>query len=138
MRGGPDLRLRVGGGVYSDLPARQRGQFGEDPFRPRRAVDAMWREYLELGVAGLVRAARGDCRHFAVAGLAQQPPDVRTYRLGAGHVERARRIHKISLGVYVEENHLLHLAFGPAPPAVASGATDNPLAIAHAADRRIV
>src|SRR5215510_588194 len=119
MCGGPDLRLRVGRGVYRDLSARQRGQFGEDAFRPRRTVDAMRREYLELRVAGLVRAARGDCRHFAVAGLAQQPPNVRTNRLGAGHVERACRIHKISLGVYVEENHLLHLAFRPAPRAVA-------------------
>src|SRR5262245_66022035 len=91
MRGGPDLRLRVGRGVYSDLPARQRGQFGEDAFRPRRTVDAMWWEYLELRVTRLVRAARGDCRHFAVAGLAQQPPDVRTYRLGAGHVEQIGR-----------------------------------------------
>src|SRR5262245_55547710 len=107
MRGWPDLRLRVGRGVDSDLPARQRGQFGEDAFRPRRAVDAMWRKYLELRVARLVRATRGDCRHFAVAGLAQLPLDVQTYRLGAGHVERACRIHKISLGVYVEENHLL-------------------------------
>src|SRR5262245_26078827 len=112
MGGAPDLRLRVGCGVYRDLPARGRGQFGEDAFSPRRAVDAMWWEYLELRVAGLVRAARGYCRHFAVAGLAQQPPDVLTYRLGAGHVERARRIHKISLGVYVKENHLFHLAFG--------------------------
>src|SRR5262245_10084435 len=133
MRGEPDLRLRVGRGVYRDLPARQRGQFGEDAFRPRRTVDAMWWEYLELRVARLVRAARGDCRHFAVARLAQQTLDVRKYRLGAGHVERARRINKISLGVDVEENHYLsHLR---TRISAASGFISGPLATASGSER---
>src|SRR5215475_1792576 len=90
MRGGPDLRPRVGRGVDRDLPARQRREIGVDAFRPRRAVDAVRWKYLELRVVRLVRAARGDGRHFLVAGLAQQPLDVRTYHLGVGHIKRAR------------------------------------------------
>src|SRR5262249_39848003 len=106
MRGGPDLRLRGGRGVDRDLQSRQSGQVGEDAFRARRTVNAMRRKYLELRIVRLVRAARGDGRHFAVACGAQQSLEVRTYRLGVGHAERAGGVHEIPLGVNIKENHL--------------------------------
>src|SRR5262245_47974386 len=53
-----------------------------------------------------MRAARGDGRYFAFACRAKQPLNIQTDPFSAGHVEGAVAVHKISLGVNVEKDHL--------------------------------